>query len=66
MVRRLVRLLAALLVVRSGQFVYVTNLSLDLRGFGLPQPVDAQWAAQVTRHTVAKIPARIPPVQGLK
>lgn len=53
-------------LVRSGQFIYVTNLALDLRLFGLPQPVDAQWAAQVTRHTVAKIPARIPPVQGLR
>lgn len=53
-------------LVRSGQFVYVTNLSLDLRGFQLPQPVDAQWTAQVTRHTIAKIPARIPPVQGLR
>ena len=53
-------------LVRSGQFLYVTNLSLDLRLFGLPQPVDAQWAAQVTRHTISKIPARIPPVPGLK
>jgi hypothetical protein len=53
-------------LVRSGEFIYVTNLSLDLRLFGLAQPVDAQWAAQVTRHTVAKIPAHIPPVQGLK
>ena len=53
-------------LVRSGQFLYVTNLSLDLRLFGLPQPVDAQWAAQVTRHTISKIPAHIPPVPGLK
>ena len=52
-------------LVRSGPFIYVTNLALDLRLFGLPQPVDAQWAAQVTRHTIARIPAFIPPVQGL-
>jgi len=46
-------------------FVYVTNLSLDLHGsFGLPQAVDSQWAAQVTRHTIARIPAHIPPVRG--
>ncbi|HSB68769.1 MAG TPA: SMP-30/gluconolactonase/LRE family protein [Candidatus Methylomirabilis sp.] len=53
-------------LVFSGEFLYVTNLSLDLRLFGLPQAVDSQWAAQVTRHTVAKIRARIPPVPGLR
>ena len=52
-------------LVRSGEYIYVTNLALDLRLFGVPQPVDAQWAAQVTQHTVARIPARIPPIQGL-
>lgn len=51
-------------LVLSNGFVYVTNLSLDLRLFGLPQTVDSQWAASVTRHTVARIKARIPPVQG--
>ncbi len=52
-------------LVRSGGFIYVTNLALDLRLFGLAQPVDAQWAAEVTTHTVVKIPAVIPPVPGL-
>ena len=52
-------------LVRRGNFVYVTNLALDLRLFGLPQPVDAQWAAQVTAHTIARIRARIPKAQGL-
>lgn len=52
-------------LVRRGNFIYVTNLALDLTLFGLPQAIDSQWAAQVTRHTVAKIPARIPPVPGL-
>lgn len=52
-------------LVRSGPFIYVTNLSLDLRLFGLAQPVDAQWAAQVTRHTISKVPAHIPPIPGL-
>ena len=52
-------------LVRRGHFIYVTNLALDLRVFGLAQPVDAQWAAEVTRHTVVKIRARIPPIQGL-
>jgi hypothetical protein len=52
-------------LVRVGGFIYVTNLALDLRGFGLPQTLDSQWAAQVTRHTIARIRARIPPVPGL-
>ena len=52
-------------LVRHGEFIYITNLALDLRLFGLPQPVDAQWAADVKRHTVSKIPARIPSVSGL-
>jgi sugar lactone lactonase YvrE len=46
-------------------FVYVTNLSLDLAtSFGLPQAVDSQWAGQVTRHTIARLPMRIPPIRG--
>jgi sugar lactone lactonase YvrE len=52
-------------LVRSGGFIYVTNLALDLRLFGFAQPVDAQWAAQVTTHTVSRIPAVIPAVPGL-
>ena len=51
-------------LVRHGEFLYVTNLALDLRLFGLAQPVDAQWAADVKRHTVARIRARVPGVQG--
>ena len=45
---------------KFGDWVYVTNLSLDIRAFGLPQAVDSQWAAQVTSHTVARLRARIP------
>ena len=43
-------------------WVYVTNLSLDIRLFGLPQAVDSQWAAEVRSHTIARLRARIPPV----
>ncbi|HWP35838.1 MAG TPA: SMP-30/gluconolactonase/LRE family protein [Thermodesulfobacteriota bacterium] len=51
-------------LVRSGPFVYVTNLALDLEAaLGLPT-VDSQWAAQVRRHTVARIRAHIPPLRG--
>jgi sugar lactone lactonase YvrE len=53
-------------LARHGHFIYVTNLSLDLRLFGLPQSIDSQWAAQVRRHTISKIPALILPVPGLR
>ena len=51
----------------SGEFLLVTNLSLDLRLFDMPgaqtnQSVDSEWAAQVMTHTVARISRRIPPV----
>jgi len=53
-------------LVFSEDTLFVTNLSLDLRLFNPAfATVDSQWAAQVTTHTVAKIPARIPAVPGL-
>jgi sugar lactone lactonase YvrE len=52
-------------LVFSDGFLYVTNLALDLRGFGLPQTVDSQWTAEVKQHTIARIRARIPAVRGL-
>lgn len=52
-------------LIRSGKFIYVTNLALDLRLFGLAQTLDSQWAAAVKTHTIAKIRAVIPPVAGL-
>ena len=51
-------------LVRFGDFVYVTNLALDLRLFGLVQTVDSQWTADVKRHTVARIRARITPLSS--
>jgi hypothetical protein len=51
-------------LVRVDNFIYVTNLALDLRNFGLPQAVDSQWAAQVTQYTIARIAAHLPPVRG--
>lgn len=53
-------------LVRKGPFVYVTNLALDLRLFNKDYVTgDSQWAAEVTRHTVARIRARLPRVPGL-
>jgi hypothetical protein len=43
---------------RNGEFIYVTNLALDLRIFGLPQAVDSQWCAQVKHYTVSRIRTR--------
>ena len=45
---------------RHQDFLYVTNLALDIRLFGLAQAVDSQWTAQVKRYTISKIRARIP------
>jgi len=45
----------------DGQWLYVSNLALDLRLFGLPQSVDSQWTAKVKRYTVSRIKAKIPP-----
>src|SRR5262245_14289545 len=46
-------------LVRRGDSIYITNLSLDLRPVVGQQSVDSQWAAQVTRHTISRIRARI-------
>jgi sugar lactone lactonase YvrE len=51
-------------LVFSGEFLYVTNLALDVRVVGLTEAVDSPWAAQVTQYSVARIRARIPLVQG--
>ncbi len=41
-----------------GGDLLVTNLALDLRLFGLPETVDSQWCAEVSRYTVSRIPIR--------
>ena len=46
----------------SDGYVYVTNLSLDIRLFGLAQALDSQWAADVRSHTIARLRAAIPRV----
>jgi sugar lactone lactonase YvrE len=48
---------------KDGHWLYVTNLELDLRAIGITQSVDSQWAAQVERHSIARLGARIPPIQ---
>jgi sugar lactone lactonase YvrE len=46
---------------KDGKWLFVSNLELDLRTIGIPQSVDSQWAAQVQRHSIARLRARIPP-----
>lgn len=47
-------------LARGGDWIYITNLSLDLRPIAGQQSVDSDWAAQVTRQTLSRIRARIP------
>ncbi len=47
---------------RNGDFLYVTNLALDLRVFGLVQAVDSQWCAQVRHFTVSRIRTHFRPL----
>jgi sugar lactone lactonase YvrE len=47
-------------LARAGGYVYITNLSLDLRSVVGQQAVDSQWAAQVTRQTISRIRAVLP------
>ena len=47
---------------QDGEFLYVTNLALDLRVFGLPQAVDSQWCAQVRHFTVSRLRTHFHPL----
>ncbi|HEY1473263.1 MAG TPA: SMP-30/gluconolactonase/LRE family protein [Pseudolabrys sp.] len=47
---------------KDGNFLYVSNLTLDLRLFGLVESVDSQWTAQAKRYTISRIKAHIPPI----
>lgn len=46
---------------KDGNFLYVSNLTLDTRVFGFTT-VDSQWAAAAKRYTISRIKARIPPI----
>ena len=51
-------------LVRVADWVYITNLSLDLRPITSQQSVDSQWAAMVTTHTISRIRFAIPGQSG--
>ena len=46
-------------LVQSGEWIYITNLSLDLRPVVGQQSIVSEYAAQVKRHTIARIRARV-------
>jgi sugar lactone lactonase YvrE len=48
---------------QNGDWLYVTNLALDLRVFGLPQTIDSQWCAQVRHFTVSRIRTHFRPLR---
>ncbi len=47
---------------KDGEFLYVTNLALDLRLAGSELAVDSAWADLVERYTISRIRARIAPL----
>ena len=46
-------------LVRHGDWIYITNLSLDLRPVVGQQSIISQYAADVKRHTIARIRANV-------
>ncbi len=47
---------------KDGDYLYVSNLTLDLRLFNPDyMSVDSQWASAAKRYTISRIKARIPP-----
>jgi sugar lactone lactonase YvrE len=47
-------------LVRRGDWIYITNVSLDLRPITGQQSVDSQWAARVKTHSISRIRFGIP------
>jgi sugar lactone lactonase YvrE len=47
---------------KDGEFLYVTNLALDLRVIGVVQAVDSQWCAQVRHFTISRLRTRFHPL----
>jgi len=46
-------------LVRHGDWIYITNLSLNLKAVVGQQSIVSQYAADVKRHTIARIRARV-------
>jgi len=48
----------------DGKYLYVSNLSLDLRLIGAAQSPTSQYDAEVRRYTIARISTKLAPVKG--
>jgi hypothetical protein len=48
----------------DGQWLYVTNLTLNLPFAGANAAIDSAWTLQVQGYTVSKLRANIPPIAG--
>jgi SMP-30/gluconolaconase/LRE-like protein len=55
---------ASLAFSLDGQWLYVTNLTLNLPFAGANAAIDSAWTLQVNGYTVSKLPAKIPPIAG--
>jgi hypothetical protein len=55
---------ASLAFSPDGQWLYVTNLTLNLPFAGANAAIDSAWTLQVQGYTVSKLRAKIPPIAG--
>jgi len=55
---------ASLAFSPDGQWLYVTNLTLNLPFAGANPAIDSAWTLQVQGYTVSRLPAKIPPIAG--
>jgi DNA-binding beta-propeller fold protein YncE len=55
---------ASLAFSPDGQWLYVTNLTLNLPFAGANAAIDSAWTLQVNGYTVSRLPAKIPPIAG--
>ena len=55
---------ASLAFSPDGQWLCVTNLTLNLPFAGANPAIDSAWTLQVNGYTVSRLPAKIPPISG--
>jgi DNA-binding beta-propeller fold protein YncE len=54
---------ASLAFNKDSSILYVANLTLDLRFFGLPAAIDSDWTRQAKGYTISSLKTKIPPFQ---
>jgi sugar lactone lactonase YvrE len=55
---------ASLVFSPDGQWLYVTNLTLNLPFAGAEPAIDSAWTLEVQGYTVSRLRAKIPPIRG--